>query len=101
MTDVIEQDSQLRQLADDLNQDLNEQLVAAGRLTSPAWRAAFEAVPRHLFAPDVPVEQAYANDTVRTKRDGDGVTTSSVSAPWLQAVMLAIRHGWIRSGREG
>lgn len=26
-------------------------IVAAGELTDPAWRAAFEEVPRHLFVP--------------------------------------------------
>jgi protein-L-isoaspartate(D-aspartate) O-methyltransferase len=50
---------------------------------------AFQAVPRHLFAPDVALEEVYASTTaVVTKRDEHGVATSSVSAPSVQAVML-------------
>ncbi|TDC02235.1 methyltransferase, FxLD system [Micromonospora fluostatini] len=74
--------------ADALRQVLVEELLAAGSITAPEVAAAFRAVPRHLFAPEVPLEQAYANDVVRTKHDERGVTISSVSAPWLQAVML-------------
>lgn len=50
--------------------------------------AAVGAVPRHLFAPEVSLDAAYADDIVVTKRDARGTVTSSVSAPWLQAVML-------------
>ncbi|MGH8571609.1 MAG: hypothetical protein ACREX8_03405 [Gammaproteobacteria bacterium] len=32
---------------------LADQLVAAGKLNSPAWREAVCAVPRHEFVPDV------------------------------------------------
>jgi protein-L-isoaspartate(D-aspartate) O-methyltransferase len=74
--------------ADELRTALVAELLATGSITSPEVAAAFRAVPRHLFAPDVPLKQAYANDIVRTKRDKHGVTISSVSAPWLQAVML-------------
>jgi len=81
---------------DALRHALVEDLLTAGSITSSEVEAAFRAVPRHAFAPDVPLEQAYANDVVRTKRDAHGVTISSVSAPWLQAVMLEqaqIRRG--------
>ncbi|WP_433531294.1 methyltransferase, FxLD system [Micromonospora sp. CA-263727] len=74
--------------ADALRHALVEELVAAGSIASPEVVAAFRTVPRHLFAPEVPLQEAYANDIVRTKRDEHGVTISSVSAPWLQAVML-------------
>lgn len=74
--------------ADALRQALVEELLTAGSITSPEVAAAFRAVPRHLFAPEASLEQAYANDIVRTKRDEHGITISSVSAPWLQAVML-------------
>jgi protein-L-isoaspartate O-methyltransferase len=30
---------------------LVEELTAQGALTDPAWQAAFEAIPRHLFVP--------------------------------------------------
>lgn len=71
-----------------LRQRLVDELIQGGFIASPGVQAAFRTVPRHLFAPEVSLEEAYTNDTVRTKRDGAGVTISSVSAPWLQAVML-------------
>src|SRR5690349_18166020 len=74
--------------ADALRHALAEELLSAGSIRSPEVEAAFRAMPRHLFAPDVSLEQAYANDVVRTKSDVHGVTISSISAPWLQAVML-------------
>ncbi|MEU4645429.1 methyltransferase, FxLD system [Micromonospora sp. NPDC023814] len=66
-------------------------------IRTPAVRAAFRAVPRHLFVPDtVTLTEAYADDVVITQRDPAGKATSSVSAPWLQAHMLeqaALRPG--------
>ena len=76
------------QRAEQLRHELVAQLVRDGSIVSDEVRRAFEAVPRHLFAPEVSLEAAYANDIVRTKVDEQGVTTSSVSAPWLQAAML-------------
>ncbi len=67
---------------------LVDELVAGGMIASREIEAAFRCVPRHLFAPDVPLDAAYANDVVRIKRDTHGVTISTVSAPWLQAAML-------------
>jgi protein-L-isoaspartate(D-aspartate) O-methyltransferase len=50
---------------------------------------ALRAVPRHLFAPEAPLAEAYAARTaVITKRDEHGVAVSSVSAPEIQAFML-------------
>jgi protein-L-isoaspartate(D-aspartate) O-methyltransferase len=59
-----------------------------GAIRTDEVERAFRAVPRHLFAPEVPVETAYADDSIITKRDEHGAAISSVSAPWLQAVML-------------
>nr|WP_241841492.1 methyltransferase, FxLD system [Pseudofrankia sp. BMG5.36] len=67
---------------------LVDKLIADGMITTPVVEAAFRAVPRHLFAPEVSLEAAYADHIVRTKQDKQGVTLSSVSAPWLQARML-------------
>jgi protein-L-isoaspartate(D-aspartate) O-methyltransferase len=50
--------------------------------------AALRTVPRHLFAPGVPLEKAYADAAIVTKRNEHGNSISSVSAPWLQARML-------------
>lgn len=71
-----------------LRKALAEELLSSGSIASAEVEAAFRAVPRHLFAPEVSLQEAYANDVVRTKRDSHGITISSVSAPWLQAMML-------------
>ncbi|WJK37851.1 methyltransferase, FxLD system [Solwaraspora sp. WMMA2065] len=83
--DVVADDSAE---VDGLREALVRELLAGGSIASAEVEAAFRVVPRHLFAPEVSSERAYANDIVRTKRDEHGVTISSVSAPWLQAVML-------------
>ncbi len=50
---------------------------------------AFLTAPRHTFAPEASLEAAYdALDIVRTKLDEHGATLSSVSAPYIQAMML-------------
>ncbi|WP_256804917.1 methyltransferase, FxLD system [Frankia sp. ACN10a] len=74
--------------AEELRTRLVDDLIASGAVRTEAVEAALRRVPRHLFAPEVSLEAAYANDTVRTKSDERGTTISSVSAPWLQATML-------------
>ncbi|HEV3157371.1 MAG TPA: methyltransferase, FxLD system [Candidatus Baltobacteraceae bacterium] len=71
-----------------LRTTLISQLQEEGAIRSDRVVAAFHAVPRHLFLPEVTLESAYANDTVITKRDEYGTAISAVSAPWLQARML-------------
>ncbi len=101
-----------------LRREMVERLVAAGAL-SKQWRGSFEAVPRHLFIPDLTWQQgdrgllpqhraddpdawlanAYADDSVVTQVDdgepagpveGTGRTpTSSASMPAVVAEMLA------------
>ena len=74
---------------DRLRAELVAGLVAGNRIRTPAVERAFRTVPRHLFVPGtVTPEQAYEDTTVATKHGPDGRTTSSVSAPWLQAYML-------------
>jgi protein-L-isoaspartate(D-aspartate) O-methyltransferase len=62
-------------------------LCAAGRIRTPAVERAFRTVPRHLFLPDFPVHEAYADDAVPI-RFADGVATSSASQPSMMAIML-------------
>ncbi len=62
-------------------------LLSAGAITSPAVEAAFRAVPRHLFVPDVAIETAYRNEAIPTKLL-DGRAVSSASQPSIVAVML-------------
>ncbi|MER5767088.1 methyltransferase domain-containing protein [Streptomyces sp. NPDC001985] len=93
-------------------------IVADGGLTDPAWRLAFEEVPRHLFVPYYFVNRAGGHerlwredpDPARRERwlrgaydDGplatrvrDGELISSSSQPSLMARMLdalRVRHG--------
>ena len=71
-----------------LRHRLVDQLLADGRITTAAVEAAFRVVPRHAFVPEAELEAAYADDTVKTKFDDDGTCLSSLSAPWLQALMI-------------
>ena len=62
---------------------------ALGRVLSADVRRALLTVPRHLFAEgDADLEGTYADQPIVTKRDERGVSVSSVSAPWLQAMMI-------------
>ncbi|QYN37053.1 hypothetical protein K1T35_07305 [Pseudonocardia sp. DSM 110487] len=72
---------------------LHEALVRKIRAAGGAWREpvqqALRAVPRHLFVPEVPLEEAYAvGSAVVTKRDPRGIPLSSASAPGIVALML-------------
>jgi protein-L-isoaspartate(D-aspartate) O-methyltransferase len=67
---------------------LTDELVAGGIIVSKQLEAALRMVPRHLFAPGATLEESYAQETVRFKRDEHGATLSTVSAPQIQAMML-------------
>lgn len=65
------------------------ELQEIGAIATEPVAAAFAAVPRHQFAPDAALTAAYrASEAVLAKRDADGVATSWVSAPSVQAQML-------------
>ncbi|WP_432098981.1 hypothetical protein [Streptomyces sp. WAC 04229] len=70
-----------------LRHQLVQQLHAHNHIRSAAVEHAFRTVPRHVFAPEVPLPVSYADDIVPTCHDDDGTITSSISAPWLQADM--------------
>jgi protein-L-isoaspartate(D-aspartate) O-methyltransferase len=74
--------------AEALRAALVESLRARGRLQSPAIAAAFARVPRHLFVPDVSLEEAYRDTFIATKRQRDGEVISSSSQPEIMATML-------------
>src|SRR5690554_3003215 len=63
------------------------QIMSWQPLSAPVV-AAMRTVPRPLFVPHAPAEQAYADDAGVTRRDAEGVATSSASAPWLVGRML-------------
>ncbi|WP_236568105.1 MULTISPECIES: methyltransferase, FxLD system [unclassified Nocardiopsis] len=66
-----------------------KRLWAINALRSEPVAAAVRAVPRHQFAPEFPLEQVYdAQAVLRTNFDDDGHATSSVSATWVQTLML-------------
>ncbi|MEU6760357.1 methyltransferase, FxLD system [Streptomyces sp. NPDC046685] len=85
---------------------MTDQLVREGAIRSKEVEAAFRTVPRHEFAPEAPLAQAYsAHEAVPTKKNEHGITISSVSAPDVQAMMLeqagaqaGMRVGEIGSG---
>ncbi|GAC1322541.1 MAG: hypothetical protein NVSMB22_09390 [Chloroflexota bacterium] len=58
-----------------------------GTLTRPEVEAAFRRVPRHVFLPDIPPEDAYRDVAIATKRV-NGVPVSSSSQPAIMAIML-------------
>ncbi|MCY9784960.1 methyltransferase, FxLD system [Nocardiopsis sp. EMB25] len=70
-------------------ESLKEPDALGGLLLSPRVEQALRAVPRHRFAPEATLEEAYEPFTaVVTKRDEHGISLSSVSAPQVQAMML-------------
>lgn len=72
-----------------LRNEVVDQLVADGAISSPEVEAVMRKVPRHAFAPEASLEKAYAPyAAVITKTDEHGVQLSSVSAPQIQAMML-------------
>lgn len=58
-------------------------------ITSDGVENALATVPRHLFAPDFPLSQAYApNESLPAKYDANGDVASCTSAAHIQAVQL-------------
>jgi protein-L-isoaspartate(D-aspartate) O-methyltransferase len=68
--------------------DLVAALKSKGELPDPRLEAAFLAVPRHLFLPDVSPEIVYTDEAVAIKRTLDGIIISSSSQPSMMALML-------------
>jgi len=70
--------------ADKLRDAMVDEVIARrerlGLVPPREVEAALRTVPRHLFAPGVPLDKAYANDSIVTKRNERGVGISAVSA---------------------
>ncbi len=62
-------------------------LKQAGFLDAPL-EAAFRALPRAAFLPDLPPDQVYKDEAVPIKLDEDGTVLSSSSQPSMMAIML-------------
>jgi protein-L-isoaspartate(D-aspartate) O-methyltransferase len=73
---------------DDLRAILADRLVAEGEITGATIQKAFRTVSRHLFLPGVPLEDAYADQVVVTKRSPSGEPLISASQPTIIATML-------------
>ena len=71
----------------ELNNRLIDKLKSDGAISSACVEAAFRAVPRHLFLPDVALEEVYQDSAIAIKHE-DGMTISSSSQPSLMAAML-------------
>ncbi len=70
-----------------LHQGLVDQVKAKGHITSPLVEAAFRAVPRHLFLPNLSPQEVYQDKAITTK-SVDGQFVSSSSQPTIMAIML-------------
>src|SRR5881409_720853 len=70
-----------------LHRALIDELVRRNAIKDSRVEAAFRAVPRHLFLPDVPLAEAYRNEAIPTKIV-DGEAVSSSSQPEIMAIML-------------
>ncbi len=70
-----------------LHQALVQQLKDRGLISDCRVEAAFRAVPRHLFLPDVPLTTVYTDEAIPTKKR-DGLAISSSSQPAVMAIML-------------
>jgi protein-L-isoaspartate(D-aspartate) O-methyltransferase len=91
-TTVSEMDTAITDAADRLRHKLASQLRENGTVRTVRVDAALRSVPRHLFVPAVPVEEAYTDDAVFTKRDSSGVSISAASQPTIVAMMLEQLH---------
>lgn len=65
-------------------------LKSLGYIRSSQVEEAFRKIPRHIFVPNVSIEEAYQNKPVSTKRDDMLGSISSSSAPGLMAQMLEL-----------
>ncbi|WTN46652.1 hypothetical protein OHB00_41010 [Streptomyces sp. NBC_00631] len=68
---------------------MTEQIPRRGYSLSAPVLEAMRSVPRHRYAPEVPLETAYDDDlAVVALRNEEGRAVSSVSASWLQGIMI-------------
>ncbi len=76
------------ELADRLRDRMLDLIRDAGRTPSPRVTDALRTIPRHRYVPDAPLENAYADEAVITKRAAGGESLSCASMPSLVAAML-------------
>ncbi|MGW1040993.1 methyltransferase, FxLD system [Streptomyces sp. NPDC002547] len=72
-----------------LRHKMTAQILGRGYSLSAPVLEALRGVPRHRYAPEVSLETAYDDDlAVVTLRNEEGRAVSSVSASWLQGIMI-------------
>ncbi|WP_046766809.1 methyltransferase, FxLD system [Jiangella alkaliphila] len=71
-----------------LRRRLADRLRSTGAARTAPVDAALGEVPRHLFLPNVPIEQAYSDQPVATKHDAAGAAISAASEPTIVTTML-------------
>jgi protein-L-isoaspartate(D-aspartate) O-methyltransferase len=84
----VHSDQDVDQLRDAMVDEVIARRERLGLVPPREVEAALRTVPRHLFTPGVPLEKAYADRSIVTKRNERGNSISSVSAPCIQAMML-------------
>jgi protein-L-isoaspartate(D-aspartate) O-methyltransferase len=70
------------------NRQLIAYLLETGVLRDSRVRDAFAATPRHLFLPDLALDDVYQDAAIPTKRGAGGHAISSSSQPAIMAIML-------------
>ena len=78
----------LNPAADAARARLARALHESGHTPSAAVQAAFLAVPRHLFVPELDATAAYQDEALVIKYGADGLPVSSSSQPAMMAIML-------------
>jgi protein-L-isoaspartate(D-aspartate) O-methyltransferase len=78
----------LNPAADAARARLARALRDSGHTPSAAVQAAFLAVPRHLFVPELDATAAYQDEALVIKYGEDGLPVSSSSQPAMMAIML-------------
>ncbi|MFD2421137.1 methyltransferase, FxLD system [Amycolatopsis pigmentata] len=78
----------MRTTPESLRKNLVERLRVNEGVVGERVLDAFGSVPRHLFLPGVPVDEAYEDLPIVIKRDGEGKPISSSSQPAIMALML-------------
>ncbi|MFE3205649.1 methyltransferase, FxLD system [Embleya sp. NPDC059237] len=73
---------------DTLREDMVDRIIRSRPTLDPRVADAMRAVPRHMFVPEAPLDEAYAEQAVITKRNDTGIALSCASGPGIVAGML-------------
>lgn len=85
---MTEETGTVTDLAAELRGKLVDELCEWEPFGAATVENAMRTVPRHMFLPGIPVEEAYSHGNVVTHRDSEGVAISSASAVGTVADML-------------